>query len=178
MSQNEDGTKNDTAVQLKQAVESNEQRGNLLEEAQNQITNLHNRVRQLETSLQNKDQELTTLDTKYRKCVEKAKEVIKSLDPRAIGGELVIYLIFLKETSLSFLLEAQLIDKSSEADADPPMSRMEERLLTSAFYRLGVACQREAVDSRLAMLSGQGQSFLARQRQPAARKPLNMNFKK
>lgn len=73
-------------VQLKQAVESNEQRGNLLEEAQSQITNLHNRVRQLETSLQNKDQELTTLDTKYRKCVEKAKEVIKSLDPRAIGG--------------------------------------------------------------------------------------------
>ena len=86
MGQNEDGTRNDTVVQLKQAVESNEQRGNLLEEAQSQITNLHNRVRQLETSLQNKDQELTTLDTKYRKCVEKAKEVIKSLDPRAIGG--------------------------------------------------------------------------------------------
>jgi protein HOOK3 len=53
------------------------------------------------------------------------------------------------------------------------MGPVEERLIVSAFYRLGLASQREALDGRLALLSGPGQSFLARQRQPAARKPLS-----
>lgn len=50
------------------------------------------------------------------------------------------------------------------------MGPVEEHLITSAFYRLGLQCQRDAVDSRIAMLSGTGQSFLNRQRQPTARK--------
>lgn len=72
------------------------------------------------------------------------------------------------------------MEKPQELDIEPPrppMGPVEERLITSAFYRLGVSCQREAIDSRLALLSGPGQSFLARQRQPAPRKPLNANQK-
>ncbi|KAJ9584696.1 hypothetical protein L9F63_020957, partial [Diploptera punctata] len=55
---------------------------------------------------------------------------------------------------------------------------LEEKLMASAFYKLGSIRQREAVDQRLAALSsGQGQSFLARQRQATARRiPQHQHF--
>jgi protein HOOK3 len=134
-----------------------ETRERLLEEAQSQITNSHARVRQLEGSLETKGQELTALELKYRKCVEKAKEVIKGLDPRLLGDHME--------------------GNSAEAAESDVMSVMESRLIASAFYRMALNSQRESVDSRLASLS-QGQSFMARQRQPAPRKPINMTFKK
>ena len=136
-----------------------ETREHLLEEAQSQITNSHTRVRQLETTLEAKSQELAVLETKYRKCVEKAKEVIKGLDPRLLGDHMEV--------------------ASAEVPEPDTMSVMESRLIASAFYRMALNVQRDTVDSRLASLS-QGQSFMARQRQPAARKNINanLNFKK
>lgn len=150
-----DDEKNKSGViDLRELCEARER---LLEEAQSQITNSHTRVRQLETSLEAKSQELSTLELKYRKCVEKAKEVIKGLDPRLLGDPL------------------GLEGGNAEAPEPETMSVMESRLIASAFYRMALNAQRESVDSRLASLS-QGQSFMARQRQPAARKPLNLNF--
>lgn len=136
-----------------------ETREHLLEEAQSQITSSHTRVRQLEASLETKSQELSVLEMKYRKCVEKAKEVIKGLDPRLLGDHME--------------------GASAEVPEPDNMSVMESRLIASAFYRMAMNVQRDTVDSRLASLS-QGQSFMARQRQPAARKNINvnMNFKK
>lgn len=145
-----------SALELRELCETRER---LLEEAQSQITNSHTRVRQLEASLETKSQELSTLEMKYRKCVEKAKEVIKGLDPRMLSDHM------------------GLEGASAEAPEPDVMSVMESRLIASAFYRMALNVQRESVDSRLASLS-QGQSFMARQRQPAARKPLNMNFNK
>jgi len=136
-----------------------DQRERLLEEAQNQITNSHTRVRQLESSLETKGQELMALEIKYRKCVEKAKEVIKGLDPRLLGDN---------------VLEG---NHAESGEPDDRMSVMESRLIAASFYRMALNMQRDNVDSRLASLS-QGQSFMARQRTPAARKPLSMSFKK
>lgn len=142
-------------VELRELCDTRE---HLLEEAQSQITNSHTRIRQLESSVELKNQELAAQEMKYRKCVEKAKEVIKGLDPRLLG-------------------EAMGLDQVA---VEPPendcMSVMESRLLASAFYRMALNTQRDNVDSKLASLS-QGQSFMARQRQPAARKPIN-TFKK
>lgn len=144
-------------IELRELCETRER---LIEEAQSQIANSHSRIRQLESSLEAKNQELSSLEMKYRKCVDKAKEVIKGLDPR-------------------LLTEAMGIDN---AQIEPPendcMTVIESRLIASAFYRMALNTQRESVDSKLASLS-QGQSFMARQRQPASRKPLNTNnFKK
>lgn len=144
-------------VELRELCETRE---HLLEEAQSQITSSHSRVRQLEASLEGKAQELSALEVKYRKCVEKAKEVIKGLDPRMLGEHLE--------------------GTSAEApDNSDTMSVMESRLIASAFYRMAMNVQRDSVDSRLASLS-QGQSFMARQRQPPARKNPNapITFKK
>lgn len=84
------------------------------------------------------------------------------------------------------MIESNLTEKSQETiDADQKsngsssnrMSEIEEQLMASAFYRFGVNAQREAIDAKLALLMGQGQSFLARQRQSAPRKSVS-NFKK
>lgn len=134
-----------------------DQRERLLEEAQNQISNSHQRIRQLEGTLENKTHDFIALEMKYKKCVEKAKEVIKGLDPRLLGEQ----------------IESTPNEIHEEEDR---MSVVESKLIAAAFYRMAMSAQRENVDSKLASLS-QGQSFMARQRQPAARKPLT-SYKK
>jgi len=128
-----------------------DQRERLLEEAQSQISNSHQRIRQLEASLDTKTHDCAALELKYKKCVEKAKEVIKGLG--------------LGESSVNEVPEEE-----------ERMSVAESKLIVAAFYRMSLNMSRENVDSKLASLS-QGQSFMSRQRQPAARKPIT-NFKK
>lgn len=132
------------------------------------VMQLQVKVGQLEAAVVSRDGELLAAETRYRKCVEKAKEVIKTLDPK-MANEANL----LEGGGTGAHREAEDAHSASRSG----MSVMEERLITSAFYRLSMNCQREAVDSRLAMLGGSGQSFLARQRQPAPRKPLN-SYKK
>lgn len=96
-------------MQLKQAAE----KGSPLEEAQVHITKLSTKVKQLEVTLQAKEQDYACLDAKYKKCVEKAKEVIKAMDPRAAGGlkfdifskTFIIILILLFRSSSSRQIE-------------------------------------------------------------------------
>lgn len=59
-----------------------------LEEAVTQSSTMQCKVTQLETNLAAREQEILAYDAKYRKCVEKAKEVIKSIDPRIASGNL------------------------------------------------------------------------------------------
>ncbi|EDW28511.1 GL19224 [Drosophila persimilis] len=145
--------------QIKQLMELNEQKTLQLEESVTQSSSLQCKVTQLETNLTAREQEVMAYDAKYRKCLEKAKEVIKSFDPRIASA-----------------IDASALEKYFdvvEEEPKPKMSVMEEQLMTSAFYRLGVNAQRDAVDSKLAILMGSGQTFLARQRQSAPRKSLS-----
>ncbi|XP_055683134.1 protein hook [Lutzomyia longipalpis] len=154
----ESSAKGNLVVQLRQALELNEQRASQIEETQQQVNNLQTKMTQLEATLTAKEQELATSEARYKKCVEKTKEMIKNIDPR-LATEV-----------------AALDQGKSPIDPEPEirssgMSQLEERLMTTAYHRLGVVCHREAIDARLALLSGSGQSFLARQRQPVPRKP-------
>lgn len=153
--QNDDSSKGDLVVQLRQSLELNDQKSSQIDDLQTQMIAMQSKAAQQESELSAKEQELTASDVRYRKCVEKAKEVIKNLDPRAAT-------------------EATLMDKPLDTgeESRQGMGPVEERLITSAFYRLGLSLQRDTVDSRLALLSGPGQSFLARQRQPPPRKPI------
>lgn len=72
-------------------------------------------------------------------------------------------------------MDSSALEKSVdvvEEEAKSKMSSMEEQLMASAYYRLGINAQRDAVDTKLALLMGSGQTFLARQRQSAPRKSL------
>ncbi|ALC39666.1 hk [Drosophila busckii] len=140
--------------QLKQLMELNEQKTLQIEETSEKLSTMQCKVTQLESTLATRDQEVLAYENKYRKCVEKAKEVIKSIDPR-----------------IANVIDAGPLEKSFDAveeESKAKLSTMEEQLMTTAFYRLGV----NAVDSKLALLMGSGQTFLARQRQSAPRKSL------
>lgn len=47
---------------------------------------MQSKCAQLEAALNAREQELNVLDAKYRKYVEKAKDVIKCYEPRLITG--------------------------------------------------------------------------------------------
>ncbi|XP_053675332.1 protein hook [Anopheles nili] len=164
-------SKSELEMQLKQTLELGEQRSSQMDEPQLQISNMHSKIANLEAALVVKDQELQAADVRYKKCVEKAKEVIKALDAHAITEALLMDKV---DSPSGTGVEGNLTTTGS--GTRPPMGQQEEQLIATAFYRLGMACHREAVDARL--LSGPGQSFLARQRQPAARKPMNANIGK
>lgn len=53
---------------------------------QNENGRLQSKCSQLETALNAREQEIMMLEAKYRKCVEKAKDVIKCYEPRLITG--------------------------------------------------------------------------------------------
>ncbi|XP_058126568.1 protein hook [Anopheles ziemanni] len=172
----DDGSsKSEMELQLKQTMDlGGEQRSSQIDEAH--LSNLHTKIANLEAALAAKDQELQAADVRYKKCVEKAKEVIKTLDPHAISEALLMEKGHMASDPSSGTGVDGAPATASNTPHRPPMGQQEEQLIATAFYRLGMACHREAVDARL--LSGPGQSFLARQRQPAARKPLNANFAK
>ncbi|XP_055598839.1 protein hook [Uranotaenia lowii] len=176
-------SKSDIDIQLKQALELNEQRSSQIDDLQSQNAQLR--------------QELQAADTRFKKCVEKAKEVIKTLDPRVVNEALILdkssqdsegsssstttvaSTMAATAVNVAGIVGSALSDAAEQSDSKrAPMGLQEEQLITTAFYRMANTCQREAVDSRLALLSGPGQSFLSRQRQPAPRKPMNMTYVK
>ncbi|XP_065355592.1 protein hook [Calliphora vicina] len=149
---------NEFGKQIKQLMELNEQKTIQLDESVNQNTVLQNKVTQLENTLTTKEQELLLFETKYRKCIERAKEIIKNMDPR-----------------VSNVIDVNVLEnlQDTEEYTRAKLSTLEENLMLTAFYRLGVNAQRDSIDSKLAKLMGQGQTFLSRQRQSGPRKNLS-----
>ncbi|XP_076178284.1 hook microtubule tethering protein [Ptiloglossa arizonensis] len=139
-------------------------------------------IEERENALQVQKQKLTRreydnaiFEERYRKYVEKTKSVIKSLDSKQNNSPP-------NEVALlrNQILEQRKIMEDMERSLKESklIKEMEEKLMISAFYQLGLNCHREAIDQRLAALSsGPGQSFLARQRQPSARRHLPYNSK-
>lgn len=139
-----------------------------LEERESALQTQKQKVFTLQEKLTRKEYENAALDERYKKYIEKAKSVIKSLDPKQSNSspsEVVVLRNQLVE-------QRKIIEDMERSMKESRLLReMEEKLMVTAFYRLGLNCHREVMDQRLAALSsGQGQSFLARQRQPSTRR--------
>ncbi|PSN52024.1 Protein Hook 3 [Blattella germanica] len=157
----------DLQGQLRIAQGEKERRVSQLEEREISIVEYKQKQAALKEALRRKETEHQALEERYKKYIEKAKNVIKSLDPKQNPGSAEVAAL------RNQLLEKHKIieDLEEEKEHAKAFREMEERLMVSAFYKLSSIRQREAVDQRLAVLSsGQGQSFLARQRQATARR--------
>ncbi|KDR07771.1 Hook-like protein 3 [Zootermopsis nevadensis] len=157
----------DLQGQLHVAQGENERRVSQLEEREVSIAEHKQKAAALQEALRRKEAELHALEERYKKCIEKAKSVVKTLEPKQnpVSAELAIL--------RSELLEKYKIIEDLEEEKAHAKSfhEMEQKLMTTAYCKLGLLRQREAADQRLAALSsGQGQSFLARQRQATARR--------
>ncbi|KAH9637686.1 hypothetical protein HF086_009354 [Spodoptera exigua] len=159
-----------------------------VKELQAALAEERRRITKLQEAVAARDAELLATEDKYKKCLEKAKDVIKSLDPRASAQP------SLSDITLGYSRAAGAGAGPSRPEIAPAASNRndwsgsaeesargsggavgagasEQRLLTSAWYTLGARCHRDAVDTRFTLLSA-GHSFLARQRrQPPRPRP-------
>merc|ERR1719195_395151 len=136
------------------------------EELELKVADANKKISQLNETLQKKDAEINKMEERYKKYIDKAKSVIKTLDPKHNPNAA-------PEVTA---LRAQIVEKDKvidelekETEKAKAIREMEERLMASAFYDLSMKLHRGAVEDRLKNLS-QGQSFLARQRQVNTRK--------
>lgn len=118
---------------------------------------------ELSEQLEKKAEETRVMEERYQKYLEKAKNVIRTLDTRSPSAEVVA-------------LRNQLQDKSKhisqlqqELEMFKAQWEKEERLISTAFYNFGAKSQQRSAEERIVQLTG-GQSFLARQRQATSKR--------
>ncbi len=136
------------------------------EELELKLSESNKKIGHLNETLTKKDAEIQRMEELYKKHIEKAKSVIKTLDPRNnpnAGGGLEVLRSQLNEKD-------RLIETlEQETEKARAVREMEERLISSAFYNLSMHMHRSTVETRLSNVhstaSTHGQSFLARQRQ-------------
>ncbi|XP_034751304.1 protein Hook homolog 3 isoform X4 [Etheostoma cragini] len=119
------------------------------------------RVEELEEALKKKDEDMKQMEERYKKYLEKAKSVIRTLDPKqnqGSGPEVQALKNQLQEK------DRMLHSLEKEMDKTKSQRDYEEKLIVSAWYNMGMSYQKKAAEDRLAN-TGSGQSFLARQRQ-------------
>ncbi|OAD59735.1 Protein Hook like protein [Eufriesea mexicana] len=145
-----------------------------VEERENALQAQKQKAFDLQDKLTRQEYYNASLEERYKKYVEKAKSVIKSFNPKQNS--------FPNEVAVlrNQILEQRKIMEDMERSLKESklIKEMEEKLMISAFYRLSLNYHREVLDQRLgAISSAQGQSFLARQRQPSARRHPPYNSK-
>ncbi|KAK4872309.1 hypothetical protein RN001_016433 [Aquatica leii] len=136
---------NQKVLELETQVQE-QHRGQLDDYAENAIKEYKQKITSLQEALHTKENELQASQAKYTRSLEKAREMAQTFESRP---------------------------EVAESIRQNNMKDIESQMLSVAFYNLGLTRHQEALDERLAILTaGQGQSFLARQRQPTPRKPV------
>lgn len=152
-----------------------EQRAADIEEREAALADNKQIITLMQETISQKELEVQESEDKHKKYIEKAKNVIKSMDPKQIPPNAEMNIL------RNQLIEKQKIinDMEKEYEKHKIVKDMEDKLIASAFHNLGQLRQRESVDQRLANMNpGQGQSFLARQRQATNRRvPINFSSK-
>ncbi|XP_056146315.1 protein Hook homolog 3 isoform X2 [Lampris incognitus] len=133
----------------------------IIDDMEPKYTTSSQRVDELEEALKKKDDDMKQMEERYKKYLEKAKSVIRTLDPKQNQGPSPEVQILKSQ-----LQEKEMMLHSLEKEMDKTKSQRdyEEKLIVSAWYNMGMSMQKKAAEDRLAN-SGSGQSFLARQRQ-------------
>ncbi|KAK5878748.1 protein Hook homolog 3 isoform X2 [Gymnodraco acuticeps] len=168
----EEGSKADNSSILKKKYEehmeklrelNNEllKKNTFIDEMEPKYNSSSQRVEELEEALKKKDDDMKQMEERYKKYLEKAKSVIRTLDPKqnqGSGPEVQALKNQLQEK------DRMLHSLEKEMDKTKSQRDYEEKLIVSAWYNMGMSLQKKAAEDRLAN-TGSGQSFLARQRQ-------------
>uniref|UniRef100_A0A8C7EZN0 Protein Hook homolog 3 n=1 Tax=Oncorhynchus kisutch TaxID=8019 RepID=A0A8C7EZN0_ONCKI len=132
-----------------------------IDDLEPKYTSSSQKVEELKEALKKKDEDMKLMEDRYKKYLEKAKSVIRTLDPKQNQGSAPEV-----QALKNQLQEKERMLHSLEKDYDKTKAQrdQEEKLIVSAWYNMGMALQKKAAEDRLAS-TGSGQSFLARQRQ-------------
>ncbi|XP_038608308.1 protein Hook homolog 1 [Tachyglossus aculeatus] len=133
----------------------------LIEDLQPEGQHNAQKMEELEAALQKKDEDMKAMEERYKMYLEKARNVIKALDPKLNPASAEI-----------LLLRKQLADKDRRIEILEGECKVakfrdyEEKLIVSAWYNKSLAIQKLGMESRL-IGTGTGppaRSFLAQQR--------------
>merc|ERR1719204_278475 len=114
------------------------------EELELKVAEANKKAASLTETLQKKETEMAGMEERYKKYIEKAKSVIKTLDPKHnpnAAPEINILRAQLNEKD-------KVIDElEKESEKSKSLREMEEKLMASAFYDLGMKLSRGAVET-------------------------------
>uniref|UniRef100_A0A673G6S9 Protein Hook homolog 1 n=1 Tax=Sinocyclocheilus rhinocerous TaxID=307959 RepID=A0A673G6S9_9TELE len=148
----------------------------LLEDLQPDATQTSVKMDELMAALKKKDEDMRAMEERYKMYLEKARDVIRALDPKLNPASAEIQ-----------SLKAQLSEKEKRIIAlereceQAKLREYEEKLIVTAWYNKSLNFQKMAIESRLSGRSNSilppGQSFLAQQRQVTnARRTMSVNM--
>ncbi|XP_074511714.1 protein Hook homolog 2 [Sebastes fasciatus] len=124
--------------------------------------NMVKKIDELQESLRKKDEDMKQMEERYKRYVEKARTVIKTLDPKQQPVPATPDVQALKNQ----LTEKERKIQHLEHDYEKNRARhdQEEKLIITAWYNMGMALHQKVSGERLGP-SNQTMSFLAQQRQ-------------
>ncbi|KAM4635087.1 protein Hook homolog 2 [Polymixia lowei] len=124
--------------------------------------NMAKKIDELQEILKKKDEDMKQMEERYKRYVDKARTVIKTLDPKQQPPTVTPDIQALKNQ----LTEKDRKIQHLEHDYEKSRNRhdQEEKLIISAWYNMGMALHQKVTGERLGS-SGQAMSFLAQQRQ-------------
>uniref|UniRef100_A0A803TKT1 Protein Hook homolog 3 n=1 Tax=Anolis carolinensis TaxID=28377 RepID=A0A803TKT1_ANOCA len=133
----------------------------IIEDLEPRYNNSSLKIEELQEALRKKEEEMKQMEERYKKYLEKAKSVIRTLDPKQNQGSAPEI-----QALKNQLQERERMFHSLEKEYEKTKSQreMEEKYIVSAWYNMGMTLHKKAAEDRLAS-TGSGQSFLARQRQ-------------
>ncbi|XP_064355265.1 protein Hook homolog 2 isoform X3 [Dromaius novaehollandiae] len=135
-----------------------------LEELEPPADSTTRRIEELQLSLRRKDEAMRAMEGRYRRYVERARAVMKTLEPKPPGAAVPPAVRALRNQLQE--REAQIQHLESDYEKLRAQREQEERLVITAWYNMGLALQQRASDEGggPGAPPGGAQSFLARQR--------------
>ncbi|XP_042249082.1 protein Hook homolog 2 isoform X2 [Thunnus albacares] len=125
-------------------------------------SNMAKKIDELQEILRKKDEDMKQMEERYKRYVEKARTVIKTLDPKQQPVTVTPDVQALRNQ----LTEKERKIQHLEHDYEKSRARhdQEEKLIITAWYNMGMALHQKVSGERLGH-SNQAMSFLAQQRQ-------------
>ncbi|KAK2863892.1 hypothetical protein Q7C36_003046 [Tachysurus vachellii] len=163
-------------VQLNEAQDEIMKKKELLEDLQPDVSQSSAlKVDELMAALKKKDDDMRAMEDRYKMYLEKARNVIRALDPKLNPASAEIQSL---KNQLSEK-EKRIISLERECE-QAKLKEYEEKLIVTAWYNKSLNFQKLAIESRLSGCSNSlvppGQSFLAQQRQVTnARRTMSIN---
>uniref|UniRef100_A0A665UAW1 Calponin-homology (CH) domain-containing protein n=1 Tax=Echeneis naucrates TaxID=173247 RepID=A0A665UAW1_ECHNA len=153
-----------SVVQLNEAQDEIMKKKELLEDLQPDNTQTSLKVDELMAALKKKDDDMRAMEERYKMYLEKARNVIRALDPKLNPATAEIQAL---RNQLADR-DKQILNLEVNLHLDL-LKEYEEKLIVTAWYNKSLNFQQLAIESRLggrtsSMLTP-GQSFLAQQRQ-------------
>ncbi|XP_008305431.1 protein Hook homolog 1 isoform X2 [Cynoglossus semilaevis] len=151
-------------VQLNEAQDELMKKKELLEDLEPENTQTSLKVEELTAALRKKDDDMRAMEERYKMYLEKARNVIRALDPKLNPATAEIQAL---KNQLADR-EKQILNLERQCE-QAKLKEYEEKLIVTAWYNKSLTFQKLAIESRLggrsASMLSTGPSFLAQQRQ-------------